>query len=151
MFKYILVGVWVCGITLGSSYAAMIWSSGKKVEAEETEFFGGLDYVKTPGISVPIISDNKVKGYVLTELVFTIDGKKHKEMTVPVDAYLVHEAIKAIYSADHISFDDLQQNDIAAIAASVRNSVNTRFDSELIADVLLQDIKFLPADQIRTK
>lgn len=150
MFKFILIGVWVSALTLGSSYAAMVWQSGQQSNEEKAEFFGGLDYVKIPPLSVPIIEKNEIQGYVLTELVFTIDGKKLKQMSVPPDPFLVHDAIRTIYGSKDIDFSRLEDSDIAAVAKTIKTSVNTRFKSELIADVLFQDIKFISVEQIRS-
>ena len=73
MIKIVVSAVWICLVTIGSSYAAAMWAAGQQQQtAPVEEFFGGLDYVKSNTISVPIISGGVITGYVVAQFVFTV-------------------------------------------------------------------------------
>ena len=61
------------------------------------EFFGGLDYVKTNIMSVPIISDGAIQGYLIAQFVFTADGKVLRQLSVPPELFLTDEAFRTIF------------------------------------------------------
>ena len=106
MIKLIFVGLWACAITLGSSWAVIAWKSGKAADAarEPDKYAGGLEQVRTKMISVPIIADGAIQGYVIVQLAFSIEAKQLKQMTIKPDAILMDEAFKTIYAGETIDF-----------------------------------------------
>src|SRR5262249_18918413 len=96
MIKLIICGLWACAVTLASSYAVVYWQTGGRASAapdakhEEPHeggggAGGGLEAVKTRMISVPIIADGAIQGYVLAQFSFTVDGSLMKRMPVKPD------------------------------------------------------------------
>ena len=67
MIKIVGVAVWTLLVTLGSSYAAMTMLGGGENKIEPDEFFGGIDYVKTGVISVPIVTAGSIRGYLIAQ------------------------------------------------------------------------------------
>lgn len=149
MIKTLGVGLWVCAVTLGSGYAAVTWKAGRTSEPAAEKFFGGLDYIKTKMISVPIIIDGAVQGYVVAQLVFTIDASLLKKLSVKPDVFLVDEAIRTIYAGGGVDFRQMKKHDLPALAKAIADSVNGRFGARFVEEVLIQDLNYLPKDQIR--
>ncbi|APO65544.1 hypothetical protein BFS10_15390 [Brucella suis] len=75
MIRIIVIGLWICAVALGSLFLAVNRdvSASAAVEAGPGGF-GGVDYVKTDVMSVPIISNGAVTGYVVAQLVYTVDS-----------------------------------------------------------------------------
>ena len=62
MIKLILSGLWVCLVTLASTYAAVSWLAPRAPEPETQtqKLQGGLESVKTRMISVPVVADGAI-------------------------------------------------------------------------------------------
>ena len=92
MIKFVVAALWLVAVTLGTVIFSFSMS-GPKAKAPEPAFFGGLDYVKTDIISVPLMKDEEVYGYFLTRLVYTVEPAVMKTLSLPADALLVDERV----------------------------------------------------------
>ena len=151
MIKLILSGLWVCLVTLASTYAAVSWLAPRVPEAEThiQKLNGGLESVKTRMISVPVIGDGAIHGYVLAQFVFTVDGKAMKHLTVKPEAFLLDEAFKAIYGGETIDFRNFTKRDLQALSKQIGDNVNKRLGAHLVEDVLVQELNYVAKDHVR--
>lgn len=79
MIRIFAIGLWICAVALGSLFFAVRQNDGPSGEVQANGgAFGGLDYVKTDVMSVPIISNGSVAGYVVAQLVYTVDSNIRK-------------------------------------------------------------------------
>lgn len=151
MIKTVLTGVWVVVATLVSLYSVMVWQVGKNVTMQPDKFFGGLDYVKTNVVSVPIVSDGQIAGYVLARFVYLADGKKLKKLSVPADLILADDAFRIIYSGSVKDFRRIEKYDLTALTKKMQKSANKRFETKLIEDVLIESINYVPKSEARLR
>lgn len=150
MVKLLFVGLWACLVTLGASYAAVLWQADAPVDAKADEFFGGLDYVKTNPISVPMLSEGEIKGYVIAQFVFTVDGTTLRKLSVPPDVFLIDEAYRAIFaSGQTIDFKQLDKYNVDELTKQIATKVNERFKTELVKDVLVEQLNYLAKSEVR--
>ncbi len=150
MVKTILIALWVCIVMASSVYAAVMFGGTKpEVNAKPDEFFGGLDYVKTDIISVPIISDGKIGGYIVAQFVFTVDGTVLRKLSVPPNLFIVDEAFRALFAGEAVDFKNMKKYDLEGLKKSIAKNVNLRFKSELVQDVLIERLNFIPLDKVR--
>ncbi|VAV89121.1 hypothetical protein MNBD_ALPHA08-1586 [hydrothermal vent metagenome] len=149
MIKIVFTGLWISLATLGSLYGVVIWQGGKNAVAQPQKFFGGLDYVKTDTISVPIISKGEIAGYVLARFVYLADGRKLKLLSVPADLILADEAFRIIYAGSLRDFRRIERYDLAALTKKMRESANKRFETNLIEDILIDSINYIPKSEVR--
>ncbi|TCR63658.1 hypothetical protein [Bosea sp. BK604] len=150
MPRLLLLGLWICGVTLASSHLAVLWRGGAPPAPAETPFLEGLDYEETSAISVPILANGIVQGYVVAQFVFTADAHTLRQVTVRPHAFINDEAIRAIYSNSKIDFAKLERVDIDALLKTVKANVNARFGGDLIKDVLVKDFNYIRKDQLRS-
>jgi ATP-dependent Lon protease len=142
--------VWVCLVTLGAAYGAFLWQvNAKPVDPSQKGFNANKEAVKTRMISVPIIMENALQGYVMAQLTFTIDSKINKEMPIKAQEYLLDEAFKVIYSEGAIDFRKAKKQDLVGMSKKIADNANKRFGSPLVDDVLIQELNYLPKDQTR--
>ncbi len=73
MIRLIATGIWICLVTVLSTYAATLWRSAPAPEAQGEILFGGLQSMQTSMISVPIISDGALQGYAIAKSSFTME------------------------------------------------------------------------------
>jgi hypothetical protein len=151
MIRLILSGLWVCLVTLASTYAAVSWLAPRPPEAETQiqKLNGGLESVKTRMISVPVIGEGTIHGYVTAQFVFTVDGKAMKHLAVKPDAFLLDEAFKAIYGGDSVDFRHFTKRDLQALSKQIGDNVNKRLGARLVEDVLVQELNYIAKDHVR--
>ena len=151
MIRLILSGLWVCLVTLASTYAAVSWLAPRAPEGEThiQKLNGGLESVKTRMISVPVISEGAVHGYVLAQFVFTVDGKAMKHLVVKPDVFLLDEAFKAIYGGESVDFRHFTKRDLQALSKQIGDNVNKRLGARLVEDVLVQELNYVAKDHVR--
>ena len=151
MIKLILSGLWVCLVTLASTYAAVSWLAPRAPEPETQtqKLQGGLESVKTKMISVPVVADGAIHGYVMAQFVFTVDSKTMKHLSIKPDVFLVDEAFKAIYSGETIDFRKFKKRDLQGLSKQIGDNVNKRLGVRLIEDVLVQELNYIAKDHVR--
>lgn len=149
MIRIIAIGLWICAVAFGSLFLAVrqnVSSSGEVQAA--TSGFGGVDYVKTDVMSVPIISNGGVAGYVVTQLVYTVDSNIRKKLTVPLEFFINDEIFRKFYGSysdtkevEKVSFEDVR--------ASIITDLNARFPEPVIKDLLVEQFNYISAEEIR--
>ena len=100
MIRIFAIGLWICAVALGSLFFAVRQNDGPSGEVQANGgAFGGLDYVKTDVMSVPIISNGSVAGYVVAQLVYTVDSNIRKKLTVPLEYFISDEIFRKFYGS----------------------------------------------------
>jgi hypothetical protein len=151
LIRYLLLGVWAIMVAMASVYAGVVWSQrDARVTAENTPMIG-FDYVKTQPLSVPIIKEGRITGYVVLELVYTVDAKVKSKLPVPLDVFLLDEAFRSVYTSKDIDFDNLKNHNIDLMTSSIRARVNNRFGTTLVHEVLVEQFNFVTLDMVRNK
>lgn len=151
MIKLIFVGLWACGITLLSSWAAMSWKSNKVAEAAKAaeSHATGLEQLRTKMISVPVISDGAIQGYIVAQFNFTLEQKVLHRLPIKPEAVLVDEAFKTIYASENIDFRNLKKQDVPTLLKTIGDNVNKRFGASLVESVLIQELNYVPKAEAR--
>lgn len=149
MIKILLAGIWVCVVSLAASYYAISWKMGEAPETEHEQFFGGLDSVKTKMISVPVVVNGVVEGYVMAQFVFTVEAKLMRRLSVKPDVFLVDEAFRTIYAGDGGNFRRPKKQDLDHLASTMKESVNKRFGAKFVEDVLVEEVSFVSKEDVR--
>jgi hypothetical protein len=150
MSRILLMGLWVCVVTLLSAYSAAWWLiNGSAAKPADDPAWEGLQYVKTEPINVPMIRDGKLMGYSVMELVFTADSTRLKEAPVPPELFVTDEAFRTIYGDDSIDLDHIQRYDLKAFADGLRQKVNVRLKSDIVQEVLVDQISYFSRDAIK--
>jgi hypothetical protein len=149
MIKFVVAALWLVAVTLGTVIFSFSMSGAKTDKTPQPAFFGGLDYVKTDIISVPLMKDNEVYGYFLTRLVYTVEPAVMKTLSLPAEALLVDEVYTYLYANPEIDFADYAKLDLDKLRTGIREAVNKRVGKKLVHDVLVEQIDFLSKAEIR--
>ncbi|MEQ1954245.1 hypothetical protein [Mesorhizobium sp. CN2-181] len=150
MIKFALAAVWICAATLGAVFYSFQSAGAKSgTEVAAPSLMGGLDYVKTDVISVPMIRDSKVEGYFLARLVYTVDPSELRKLTVPADALITDVVYSYIYSMAALDFSKTPALDLDAFRKGIRDGINKRVKQDLVEDVLVEQVDYLTKDEIR--
>jgi len=150
MIKFIVAAVWVVAVTVGSIFFAFSSTGDKAGEAEKpAAFFGGLDYVKTDVISVPIVKEGEVAGYFIARFVYTAEPARIAQLSVPMQAIITDEFFTYLYSNPLMDFTRGDRIDIDAFRSGLRDSLNKRIGEEFVHEVMLEQVDYLSKQEIR--
>lgn len=151
MIKFIVAALWISIATTAALLFAFQSSQQEAVAAgEEAGPFKGLDYVKTGIISVPVFDKGRVHGYFLARLVFVADGKRLAQLKLPAEALFSDHVYGHLYANPEIDFTRRDDLDVDAFRAGVRAGVNGRLGEDLIREILIEQIDYLPKDEVGT-
>jgi len=145
-----LVGVWVCVVTLVSSYGAVVWMTGARAVADEQAYLEGIEYKKVQPLTVPMIKGGEIQGYVVARFVFTADARTLRTISVTPGIFVADEAFRYIYSTDRIDFEKIRKYDIETMTADIRQNVNKRLNAEIVQDILIEDLNYVHRGDIRS-
>ncbi|MBE0692059.1 MAG: hypothetical protein IH590_03010 [Aquamicrobium sp.] len=150
MIKFIAAALWVSIATTGALLFAFQSSQQQEESAQDGEAtpFKGLDYVKTGIISVPVFDKGRVHGYFLARLVYVAEGKRLAELKLPAEALLSDYVYGHLYANPEIDFTSRDRFDIDAFRETVRVGVNERLGEELIREILVEQVDYLPKDEV---
>jgi hypothetical protein len=152
VIKTLLTGLWVAGVALGSSYAAATWPSGEEtVTAQESTgpVIDGLEYRKPKALTVPMISDGRLRGYVVAKIVFTADAKELHDFPIDPQPFVMDEAFRRIYTDGKVEFDKMSKYNLDEITKAIKTNVNARIGSELIQDVLVEEVNYVDKESLK--
>lgn len=149
MIKLVMVGAWACAVSLGACYAVTSGLIRSTPKSGQDRLFGRLEHVKTKSISVPIIDHGSIEGYVIAQFVFAIDAQVLKRLSVKPDVFLLDEAFRTIYAGSQIKFTDIKKHDLDALKKTIGDNVNKRLGMPIIEDVLIEELNYVPKDQVR--
>ena len=160
MIKHLLVGIWVCVVTLGSSYAAIVLQGGPQ-SGHAGDSHGGkgghgsakstspVEHLKTRIVSVPVVADGAVQGYVVAQFIFALGTSELAHLPIAPEPLLLDESFKAIYAGDTIDFRRFRKQDLPALSKRIQDGANKRFGTQLVQDVLIHDLNYVSKDEAR--
>jgi hypothetical protein len=149
MIRIALIGLWICGVALGSLYFAVWQNSATAAVAPQTNEVA-LDDGKTDVFSVPVIIDNAVHGYIVTQLAYTLDKTVKASVNVPV-AYFVNDEIFSQFYGRYSDVKDVQSVKFDDVKKSIIDGVNARFPQPLVKDLLVEQFNYITAKEIRNQ
>lgn len=149
MIKFIGAAVWICIATLGAVFYAFQSSEAKTETDAAMALLGGLDYIKTDVISVPVLSKAGVDGYFLARLVYTVKPDQMKKLSIPADSLIADQVYTYLFANKQIDFSERANFDLDTFRNGIRDSVNKRVGEELIHEVIVEQIDFLAKSEIR--
>ncbi|RCW82245.1 hypothetical protein [Phyllobacterium bourgognense] len=146
MIRIVLIGLWICAVALGSLYLAVWQNSATAAVAPNTQ--EALDDGKTEVFSVPIIVDNAVQGYVVSQLAYTLDHTVNASFKIPV-SYFINDEIFSQFYGHYSDVKNIQDVKFDDVKKSIIDGVNARFPQPLVKDLLVEQFNYITAKEIR--
>jgi hypothetical protein len=149
VIKFVAAAIWICAVTIGAMVYSFQSASAKMDAPAPPPLLGGLDYVKTDIVSVPVLHEGQVRGYFLTRLVYTVKPEKMAKLSVPAEALIVDQVYSYVYGNPDLDFINHDRLDLDIFRAGIRSKINEKVGEELIHEVLVEQVDFLSKDEIR--
>jgi hypothetical protein len=153
MMRMVLIGIWACVVTLGSTFGASYWKSHRSAPGEAAQHAEKLEVKKVKPITVPIISEGTLKGYISAEFAYVVEASNkegHGGGGAPVDAdsYVMDEAFRRLYADNNLDFRRIEKYDLNSLTKELTKSINERLGGELVRETLVKSFAFVPKDDI---
>jgi flagellar basal body-associated protein FliL len=150
VIKTLLIGIWVCAVALGSTYFFIHTQVAKSAHVASAEESSAVEFIKTDMVSVPVIKSGKVQGYLVTQLSFAVNAGETAKLGYEPTPYLIDTAYRTLYENSVIDFSRLKPQDLGALAKKIVDAANAKLAAEVVKDVLLNEINYVPRDEVRT-
>ena len=151
MIRSLLIGLWVCILTAGGSYAVAYWKENGSLLPQRDEYLDGLQYQKTRALSVPMVENGSVQGYVVARFVYTVDARIMHQLSVPPEPFVVDEAFRKIYADERLDFRRLARYDLSLLTTAIKQRVNERMQADIVQDVLVEDFNYVSREEFQQK
>jgi hypothetical protein len=146
----ILLSVVACLSTVGGVYGAVTWKSSMTSKPDEDEN-RKLLMLKTPMVSVPILSDGQVLGYVVTRLQFAADSALAKQSSIQPEAFVADEAFRLIYETTPKDIKAGRKHALKELTEGIIAGTNARLGRNVVKDVMIDSWTYLSKqDMIRS-
>ncbi|MFT3732401.1 MAG: flagellar basal body-associated protein FliL [Hyphomicrobium sp.] len=150
MIRSLLVALIACLSTIGGFYGAMTWkASAKPANGEENQ--SKLQMMKTHMISVPLLSNGEVLGYIVTRLQFVVDTDLAKLSTVQPEVFVSDEAFRQIYEKAPEDMKNGHKQVLKELAANVADGANKRIGRAVVKDVMVDSWAYLSKQDMMRK
>jgi len=149
VIKFIAAAIWICAVTIGAVFYSFQTASAKLNAPAPPPLLGGLDYIKTDIVSVPVLYEGQIHGYFLTRLVYTVEPEKAARLSVPAEALIVDQVYSYVYGNPELDFASHETLDLDAFRAGIRKKINDKIGEEMVHEVLVEQVDFLSKDEIR--
>jgi hypothetical protein len=140
--RLIVLAFITCLSTIGGVYGALFWkASATAAPAKEAQ--AKLQIMKTHMVSVPILMNGEVLGYVVARLQFTADTELAKLSSVQPEAFVADEAFRQIYETGPNDIKTGRKQIIKALATNVAAGANKRLGRDVVKDVMIDSWTYL--------
>ena len=151
MIKSLVLGLWVCAAAMGSAYAGVAWQRAAvaKESYDRNSPQSELTPLRTRMISVPVVADGGIRGYVVAQFAFTAPAKLLKHLPIKPDMFVVDEAFQLIFAGETVDFRQFKKQDLVSLSKKIAENVNKRLGMHVVEDVLVQELNYVPKDSVR--
>lgn len=151
MLKLVMTGVWVCIVTLGAVYGSIQMANAPVDDGENGAVKVAEELVRGEVTAIPVINDGKVEGYFLTRVSYVADQHKLAEINLPIPALITDELYTALVGNRVIKIGSSRGFDLEAFRKTIKETLNTRLEKDVILDIIVEQIDYLSKDDIRSK
>lgn len=148
MMRLLMIGLWVCLVTLASTYGGAYWKAHRLTAIASEGQSEKLEVRKIKPITVPIISGGALKGYISADLSYVLDTSNKHPLSLEPDSYFMDEAFRRIYADNSLDFHHIEKFDLDALTKEITEHVNKRLGAALIKETLVKNFAFVPIDEM---
>lgn len=146
--RSLLIGLWVCIVTLASTYGGAYWKSQQFANSSSDRHSEKLEVRKVKAITVPIVSDGAVQGYISGEFSYVVDGANKSRVALDPESYFMDEAFRRIYANNKLDFHHIEKFDLNELTKEITSHVNRRLGAEYLKETLVKSFTFIPKEEM---
>jgi len=127
------------------------WKENGSLLPAKDAYLEGLQYQKTRALSVPMVENGGVQGYIVARFVYTVEARTLHQLNVPPEPFVVDEAFRRIYADDRLDFRKLSRYDLSILTTAIKQRVNERMQADVVQDVLVEDFNYVSKEEFQSK
>ncbi|KUO58518.1 MAG: hypothetical protein APF80_01840 [Alphaproteobacteria bacterium BRH_c36] len=145
MIQQIILGVWVCLATLGGIYGAdFLLATGARDPMSVR--VGGITYSKMLPMSVPVLRDGELDGYVVAQFVYGIRDTGDKHIAERVEPHFIDSVFRVLYNQKK---GGIRPGDLDDIKKEILDRVNGSLGENIVEEALIDQINYISVEQVR--
>jgi flagellar basal body-associated protein FliL len=142
MIKIVLIGAWVCIISLGAVYAAVTLAGGSADSAAAKQEIPPA-YVAGEVLSIPVLSGGAVTGYFLTKVSVMVDQDKAAKTHIPMAPYITDELYTVLVGDSMIDLPKAGHFDVEGLRTKIKTDLNAKAKDELVTSVIFEQLDYI--------
>jgi hypothetical protein len=146
--RSLLIGLWACVVTLAATYGGAYWKSHQVAGLAADAHAEKLEVRKVKALTVPIVSDGVLQGYVSGEFSYVVDSSNKSHLSVDPESYFMDEAFRQIYSNNKLDFHHIEKFDLNALTKEITQQVNKRLGIAFVRETLVKSFTFVPKEDM---
>ena len=150
MIRSVILALIACLSTIGGVDGASIMRANAKAASSDAAP-SKLQIMKTRMVSVPLLSDGEIIGYIITRLQFVADTDLAKLSTVQPDAFVADAAFREIYEKAPDDMKSGRKQVLNEVVANVAIAANKRIGRDVIKDVMIDSWAYLSKHDMMKK
>ncbi|MBS0253083.1 MAG: flagellar basal body-associated protein FliL [Proteobacteria bacterium] len=150
MIRSLVLALITCLSTIGGLYGAMTWKAAAKATSADGEH-EQYQMMRTRMVSVPLLLNGEVLGYIVTRLQFLAETSLLKGSTVQPEAFVADEAFRQIYEKAPEDMKSGRKQVINELANSVAAGANKRMGRDVVKDVMIDSWAYLSKQDMMSK
>lgn len=147
MVRMLLLGLVVVIATLGGSYAAMQFPRGTPGKTEDAG--EKAEVVKLDPVSVPVVRDGKIQGYVIGRFAFSAPASAIRKDKDALTLYASEAIFRSVYEEEGLDFTALKIVEVDKLIGRMVTKANARIGNPTIAQIFVESMNFLAHDAVR--
>ncbi len=141
MIRSLALSIWIVGVTLAAAYFGATLSFHSPPPALPAEEAPAQITLKA--LTVPIIANGAMQGYVLAQITLTMKRDLLKAMPQPPDLAVTDAVFKTLYAEEQVDFKNLKKQDLDKLTKAITESVNARAGGPVVDNVFIQELHYL--------
>lgn len=151
MIRLTLLGIWMVFVTAGAALLSAKFLNGPHLDSEESLAQESVvEELKTEMTSIPMVRGGEILGYVIIQLSFAADKVLLEQFRLEPAAFMTDAAFRTIYANSEVDFRRLRKGDLDLLTSAIAREANQRMGSEIVKQVLIQQLNFVKKEEIRT-
>ncbi len=142
MIQSLFVSIWIVAATLAAVYFGVTMDLGKPAGEAQQEAKPPTP-IKLKSMTVPVIAEGAVQGYILTQITISVKPEFMKNLPQPPELLLTDEVFKTIYGEEQIDFKRIQKTDLGKLAAEIGKNIDARIGAPVADDVFIQELHYM--------
>ena len=147
MVKLLIAGIWVCLVTLGTVYFSVQMATAPEEHADDANKMA-LELVRGESVTIPVFSDQGVKGYFIGRMSFQMDKEKMKGQTLPIKELLTDQLFTLLVGDKAVDLSNTASFNLNSFRDHLKNGLNEKLGGPLIQEVLVEQLDYLSKESI---
>lgn len=139
------IAAWACFVLVSAGIAVSYYqhSSQNHASGKFMKAAPGTETIKIRQISVPLMKNGAIQGYVVAKFSAVITLQKVKDFRPAIEELIVDEIIKEIFLMSASDVSGGGKSNLSNLTMAISKNINIRVASELVQDVLINEFAFV--------